>query len=251
MKETVLRRLRPPVPGTRRAVRQRERLERRLRGINRLTWRGVGKVVGGTFMLAFALVVPQGLFESIDSRFGHLAAGLFVLPFVVLSVPFMRYLRRRDGVYKPRELAGLDEWGLAKAAERILRREGFWRVISETVEGRPRVFAWHPGHETLEIAVHTGPAPLRDTAPPWDAVPFGPGRTARLVISVEQFTGKDARWAADQGVHLLDADYLKRWAAEDYLHRLVSLWPSSPASREVVGGRPIYPANSKGRRGRR
>ncbi|MEU1519417.1 hypothetical protein ABZ490_46075 [Streptomyces sp. NPDC005811] len=210
-------------------------------GISRLTWRGVGKLVGGIFVLAFVLVVPLGVFNSIEARFGRLASGLYLVPFVVLSVPFTRYLRRRDGVYKPRELAGLDEWGLAKAAQRILlRREGFWRVISETVEGRPRVFAWHPGDdERLEIAVHTGPAPLRDTAPPWDAVRFGAGRTARLMISVEEFTDEDARWAAGQGVHLLDGDYLKRWAAEGWLHQLVTLWPSSSASRQVVGGRPI------------
>ncbi|MFE2423282.1 hypothetical protein [Streptomyces hokutonensis] len=131
------------------------------------------------------------------------------------------------------------EWGPSKAAQRILLREGFLRVISETLEGRPRVFAWHPGGQKLEIAAHTGSAPLRDTAPPWDAVPFGPGRTARLMISVEEFTYEDDRWAAGHGGHLLDGDYLKRWAAEGWLHKLVTLWPSPPASREVVGGRPL------------
>ncbi|MEH0447812.1 hypothetical protein QA811_30185 [Streptomyces sp. B21-102] len=213
-------------------MRQRKRLELRLSGNSRLTSRDVGKFVGGTVIVTFALVVP-GAFNSIEARFSRLTAGLFVVPCVVLSVLFMRCLRRREGVYKPRELAGLDEWGLAKAAERILLREGFWRVISETQEGRPRVFAWHPIDERLEIAVHTGPAPLRDTAPPWDAVPFGPGRAARLVIGSGAFTDEDVRWAARQGVHLLDGDHLKQWATEGYLHEQVTLWRSPPASRQV------------------
>ncbi|MCX5264881.1 hypothetical protein [Streptomyces sp. NBC_00199] len=215
-------------------MRQRKRLEMRLSGTSRLTSRDVGKFVGGTVIVTFALVVPYGAFNSTEARFSRLTAGLFVAPFVLLSVLFMRYLRRRDGVYKPRELAGLDEWGLAKAAERILLREGFWRVISETQEGRPRVFAWHPIGERLEIAVHTGPAPLRDTAPPWDAAPFSPGRTARLVIGIGAFTDEDARCAAGQGVHLLDGDHLKQWAREGYLHEQVTLWKSPPASRQVA-----------------
>ncbi|MGQ4376432.1 hypothetical protein ACN6K9_006778 [Streptomyces sp. SAS_267] len=232
MNKTVLRRLRPPVPGTRRAVRQQERLETRLKGTSRLTLRDVGIFLGGAFIVAFALVVPTGLFHEIDARFGHLASMLFVLPFVALSVPFMRHLRRRDGVYKPRELTRLDEWGLAKAAERILLREGFWRVISETRECRPRVFAWPPGQETLEIAVHTGPTSLGDAAPQWHAVQFGHGPTARLVISVEEFTDEDTRWAADQGVHLLCHHRLRSWAADEYLCRLLTLWP--PASHTAT-----------------
>ncbi|MEU9137772.1 hypothetical protein AB0D33_17705 [Streptomyces sp. NPDC048404] len=232
MNETALKRLRPPAPGTRRAVRQQERLEMRLKGTSRLTMRDVRRCVGGAFIVAFALVVPTGLFQDIDARFGHLASTLFVLPFVALSVPFMRYLRRRDGVYKPRELARLHEWGLAKAAERILLREGFWRVISETREGRPRVFAWHPAQKTLEIAVHTGPTSLGDAAPQWHAMQFGHGPTARLVISVEEFTDEDTRWAADQGVHLLCHHRLRWWAADEYLGRLLTLWP--PASQRAT-----------------
>ncbi|MFV5994879.1 hypothetical protein ACNPQM_21045 [Streptomyces sp. NPDC056231] len=58
--------------------------------------------------------------------------------------------RRRGGHYTPAEFAGLDDHGLAAAAEWMLLRDG-WHVIAMPVARRPRLYARDRGGRQLDV----------------------------------------------------------------------------------------------------
>lgn len=86
-------------------------------------------------------------------------------------------VRRCGGRYTAVELARLDDRGLAVAATRMLRRDG-WRVLDlSKQEGRPRLSAQDRGGRELDVVFRpvvavdedegaNGPAPLRDAGRP-------------------------------------------------------------------------------------
>ncbi|MEU6688105.1 hypothetical protein [Streptomyces sp. NPDC046832] len=129
-------------------------------------------------------------------------------------------VRRRDGHYTAAELARLDTQGLALAAARMLRRDG-WRVLDLTArEGRPRLYARDRQGRELDVAFPpgssasatdedtSGPAPLREAGRP------GVGHLIRswstsAPSAAQTCSGPPAK----AGVHLLDARQLQRWAS--------------------------------------
>lgn len=134
--------------------------------------------------------------------------------------------RRRGGHYTTDELARLDDHGLAVAAARMLRRDG-WHVVDLTEPGRPRLYARDPrGRRELDVAFRpvatadedegsTGPAPLRETGRP------GVDHLIRVVIHLGTFSRADVLWASRQGgMHLLDGHQLQCWAAGTPLDEL-------------------------------
>ncbi|MFI2764307.1 hypothetical protein ACH5A3_36565 [Streptomyces echinatus] len=126
-------------------------------------------------------------------------------------------VRRRGGHYTAAELARLDDQGLAVAAARMLRRDG-WRVTDLTEQGRPRLYARDRWGRELDVAFRpvgtadedegvSRPAPLREAGRP------GVDRLVRVVVHLGGFSRADVLWASRQGgVHLLDGQQLQRWA---------------------------------------
>lgn len=87
---------------------------------------------------------------------------------------------RRGGRYTPAELAVLDDHGLAVAAERILRRDG-WHVLPMPDDERPRLYARDRRDRRLDVSfrpVEGGPdAAEPRAAPPPCASPAAPPTT--------------------------------------------------------------------------
>ncbi|WP_253195423.1 hypothetical protein [Streptomyces sp. JHA26] len=129
-------------------------------------------------------------------------------------------VRRRGGIYTPAELTTLDEHGLAVAAERMLRRDG-WHVIPMPDAGRPRLYARDRDGRRLDVRFRpadratadrdtsAGPAPtLREPGRP------GADNPIRVIVSRDPYSRTDALRASRQGgVHLVDGRRLHRWAA--------------------------------------
>ncbi|MFI8992181.1 hypothetical protein ACIG63_45850 [Streptomyces antimycoticus] len=171
-------------------------------------------------VLALAVVVLLGGLVWLYGRLGRpgLVLGLVVLAgLAVLLVRRRRaVLRRRRGYYLWAELQHRDEQGLAEAAARMLRRDG-WRVRYEPWEGTPRLLCRDTTGRRLDVTFRPGdgaddgtssaPAPLRA------AGPAGLGAEIRLVVSTGSYSRGDVLWSSRQGgVHLLDGHQLQRWA---------------------------------------
>ncbi|MFD8202278.1 hypothetical protein [Streptomyces sp. NPDC059701] len=136
-------------------------------------------------------------------------------------------VRRRGGIYTPAELMAQDERGLAVAAERMLRRDG-WHVISMPDAGRPRLYArdrsgrqldvgFRPADETpVDRDTLAGPAPtLREPGHP------GVNSLIRVMINQGSYSRTEILSAARQGgVHLIDGHLLQKWAAGTSLDAL-------------------------------
>ncbi|WP_143670322.1 hypothetical protein [Streptomyces antimycoticus] len=171
-------------------------------------------------VLGFALVV---LLSGLVWLYGRLSWPGLLLGLVLLAglaVPLVRrrraVLRRRRGYYRWGELQHRDEQGLAEAAARMLRRDG-WRVRYEPWEGTPRLLCRDESGRRLDVTFRPGngtddgttsaPAPLRA------AGPAGLGDEIRLVVSTGAFSRGDVLWSSRQGgVHLLDGHQLQQWA---------------------------------------
>ncbi|MFC7469159.1 hypothetical protein ACFQVA_18900 [Actinomadura keratinilytica] len=117
-----------------------------------------------------------------DYGLGALLVGALLLAATTLiGVPWRRaVVRRRGGRYTPAELAVLDDHGLAVAAERILRRDG-WHVLPMPDDGRPRLYARDRRDRRLDVSfrpVDGGPgaAEPRAARPPC-ASPAAPPTT--------------------------------------------------------------------------
>ncbi|MFD4764028.1 hypothetical protein ACFWOJ_35925 [Streptomyces sp. NPDC058439] len=154
-----------------------------------------------------------------------LGVGGLVLGVVLLATALVAGLRwrqaaarRHSGIYTPAELAALDDRGLAAAAERMLRRDG-WHVIAMPDGGQPRLYArdrggrqldigFRPADEVVDEDAPTGPAPLREAGRP------GIDNLIRVVVSRGSYSRADVLWASRQGgVHLVDSRQPQQWAA--------------------------------------
>ncbi|MQS18001.1 hypothetical protein F7Q99_38895 [Streptomyces kaniharaensis] len=174
-----------------------------------------------------------------------LVGVLVVLVLVVALVVVVRrrravIARRRSGLYAAADLRALaDEHALARAASRMLRRDG-WRVKSAPWQGTPRLMARDGDGRTLEVTVRPvnevgeatpAPAPLRR------AGTEGFGGVLRLVVSLGRYSRQDVLWASRQGgVYLLDGQQLEMWGAGTDLVQLVGPLPL-PRHRDVGDGR--------------
>lgn len=206
------------MPGSRRSQRQRAVAELRAQGRYGPELRdvlpafvGLGLAVAGPVVLLAWLHRALGV--------GGLVLGVAVLAAATaVGVRWRRaVVRRRGGVYTSAEVAVLDEHGLAAAAERMLRRDG-WHVIAMPDEGRPRLYARDRGGRQLDVAFRPAdeaptdegarPAPLREAGRP------GVDKLLRVVISRGAYSRTDVLWASRQGgVHLVDGRQLQQWAA--------------------------------------
>ncbi|MFE9252176.1 hypothetical protein [Streptomyces sp. NPDC007088] len=217
---------RDPAPESRRSPRRGAAAEPGERGTYDPGLREVLPAFAGLVLAAAVLVL---LLVLSCRAFGVLLPVLGLALLTAVAVPGLRWrraaVRRRGGVYTPAEIAVLDDDGLATAAERILRRDG-WRVIAMPTRGRPRLFARDRGDRLLDIVfragdepsdedTRTGPATLRME---WHT---GVEDLVRVVISKGTYSEEDLRWAARRGVaHLVDGHRLRRWAAGTPLDEL-------------------------------
>lgn len=208
------------MPGSRRSQRQRAVAELRAQGRSGPTFR---EALPGFVGLSLTIGVPAGVLAWMYQRLGVLGLLLGAALLAAAAVLLVRWrraaARRRGGIYTPAELAGLDDRGLAAAAERMLRRDG-WHVIAMPDEGRPRLYARDRGGRRLDVGfrpadeapadedVPSGPAPLRAAGRP------GVDDLIRVVVSRSSYSRTDVLWASRQGgVHLLDGRQLQQWAA--------------------------------------
>ncbi|MER6138317.1 hypothetical protein [Streptomyces sp. NPDC001815] len=207
------------MPGSRRSQRQRAVSELRAQGRYGPELRDV---LPGFVGLGLAVAGPVLALAWLHRSLG---IGGLVLGVVLLAGGTMLGLRwhrvaarRRGGVYTSAELAVLDDHGLAAAAERMLRRDG-WHVIAMPDEGRPRLYArdrsgrqldvgFRPKDEAASEDEPTGPAPLREAGRP------GVDNLIRVVVSKGSYSRTDVLWASRQGgVHLIDGRQLQEWGA--------------------------------------
>lgn len=207
------------MPGSRRAQRQRAVAELRAQGRYGPELRDVLPAFVG---LGFAAAGPVILLAWLHRTLGLVGLVLGVALLAAATVVGLRWrraaTRRRGGIYTPAELAVLDDHGLAAAAERMLRRDG-WHVIAMPDEGRPRLYArdrggrqldvgFRPADEAADENASTGPAPLREAGRP------GVDSLIRVVVSRGSYSRTDVLWASRQGgVHLVDGRQLQQWAA--------------------------------------
>ncbi|WP_338692685.1 hypothetical protein V2W30_00635 [Streptomyces sp. Q6] len=125
---------------------------------------------------------------------------------------------RVRGRYSPAELRRLDQRGLARAVERMLRRDG-WQVTDLSDGDRMRLYARDRLGRELDVAVR----PTVET-PPQENVSgaeriresgrHGADRFLQLFVSQDAFSPSDVMWASRQDdVRLVDGQRLRRWAA--------------------------------------
>lgn len=208
------------MPGSRRSQRQRAVAELRAQGRYGPELRDVLPAFVG---LGLAVAGPVVFLAWLHRALGVGGLVLGVALLAAASAVGLRWrravARRRGGVYTSAELTVLDEHGLATAAERMLRRDG-WHVIAMPDEGRPRLYARDRGGRQLDVAFRpadeapadegapAGPAPLREAGRP------GVDKLLRVVISRGSYSRTDVLWASRQGgVHLVDGRQLQQWAA--------------------------------------
>lgn len=211
------------MPGSRRSQRQRAVSELRAQGRYGPELRDV---LPGFVGLGLAVLAPVLLLVWLYRALGvgGLVVGVVLLAAAAaVGVRWRRaVVRRRGGHYTAAELARLDDRGLAVAAARMLRRDG-WRVVDLTArEGRPRLYARDRRGRELDVAFRpvasaaaadedegaSGPAPLREAGRP------GVDRLIRVVVHLGKFSKTDVLWASRQGgVQLLDGRQLQRWAS--------------------------------------
>ncbi|MFF9128438.1 hypothetical protein ACF09J_35230 [Streptomyces sp. NPDC014889] len=205
------------MPGSRRSQRQRAVSELRAQGRYGPELRDV---LPGFVALGLAVLAPVLLLVWLYRALGVGGPVLGVVLVAAAATAGLRLrrtvVRRRGGHYTAAELARLDDQGLAVAAARMLRRDG-WRVIDlSKQEGRPRLYARDRRGRELDVAFRpvatadegaSGPAPLREAGRP------GVDRLTRVVVHLGSFSHQDVLWASRQGgVHLLDRRQLQRWA---------------------------------------
>ncbi|MEV5607396.1 restriction endonuclease [Streptomyces sp. NPDC052225] len=164
-------------------------------------------------LLVLALLVRgfglSGLVGGVLLLAGAGGAGWFGRRFVV---------RRVQGRYSAAELGRLDRRGLARAVERMLRRDG-WQVTDLSEGERVRLYARDGVGRELDVAIGTtveirrqenvsGAARVRESGG------LGADRFLQLFVSQGVFGPDDVRWASRQdGVRLVDGRLLLRWAS--------------------------------------
>ncbi|QUC63803.1 hypothetical protein IOD14_43950 (plasmid) [Streptomyces sp. A2-16] len=207
------------MPGSRRSQRQRAVSELRAQG---RYGPDLSDVLPAFVGLAFAVTGLVAFLVWLHRTWGGGGLALGVVVLAAATVVGLRWrrtvARRRGGIYTAAELVRLDDSGLAVAAARMLRRDG-WQVVDLTVrEARPRLYARDRRGRELDVAfrpvaladedeVTEGPAPLREAGRP------GVDRLIRVVVHLGTFSRADVLWASRQGgVHLLDGHQLRRWA---------------------------------------
>ncbi|WP_234336252.1 hypothetical protein [Streptomyces sp. NRRL S-1022] len=216
------------MPGSRRSQRQRAVSELRAQGRYGPELRDV---LPGFVGLVLAVLAPVLLLVWFYRALGVGGLVLGVVLLAAAAAVGVRWrravVRRRGGHYTAAELTRLDDQGLAVAAARMLRRDG-WRVVDLTArEGRPRLYARDRRGRELDVAFRPVassaatdedegvPAPLREAGRP------GIDRLIRVVVHLGGFSRTDVLWASRQGgVQLLDGRQLQRWAAGESLDDL-------------------------------
>ncbi|WP_436737637.1 hypothetical protein [Streptomyces sp. BBFR102] len=183
--------------------------------------------------LAGMVLVTAGPVIGLAWLFRVYGVGALLLGAVLLAaatlvgVPWRRaVVRRRSGRYTPAELAVLDDHGLAVAAERILRRDG-WHVLPMPDDGRPRLYARDRRDRRLDVSFRPaedgsgageppgGPATLREPGGPAD------DRVIRVVVSRGTYSPTEIEWASRPGGdHLVDGRQLQQWASGTSLDTL-------------------------------
>lgn len=198
-------------PGSRRAARQRERLQLRLAG--RTTFQDVAPALSAVLVALVTGLV--WLYLQLGTL--GLAFGLLLLAGLVIALSRRRkaVFRRQRGAYTLAELMRMSETTLSAAVARMLSRDG-WRVQAVPWQGRPRLLCQRTGGQDLDVT-------FRPLANVGEEAPVAPLRVApspeqeygtlRLIVSRGTYPRADIIWASRQGgVHLIDGSTLQRWA---------------------------------------
>ncbi|MFE4415568.1 hypothetical protein [Streptomyces sp. NPDC056821] len=168
--------------------------------------------------LGLTLLVPVLLLSRLNRAFGvtGLVAGVILLAAAAtVSLRLRRaFVRRRSGHYTAKELARLDDRGLAEATARMLERDG-WRVADLSLrKGRMRLYAKDRQGRELDIAFH--PVAAADEDARWTVTVRETRRPGvdRVVVHLGGFSRAEVLWASRQSdVLLVDGHQLRRWAA--------------------------------------
>jgi hypothetical protein len=225
---------RTPTPGSKRAWRQR------LRQIERDRLRRAGQApptlrqLRPALVALVAAVVAGGFWLTWSAELlgllGLVLGGSLYLWLLVFLVRLRgAAVRRRRGRYTESEAASLTDGQLPAVVLSLLRRDG-WQVVSAPHQGQPRILGTDRGGREIDVTFRPsdweedtvtsgpGPAPLRA------AGTVGYGGVVRLIVSLGNFSRGDVLWASRQGgLHLVDADLLRRWAAGERVYQLLGL----------------------------
>ncbi|MEV6057773.1 hypothetical protein [Streptomyces sp. NPDC052107] len=174
--------------------------------------------------LGLAVLVPVPLLVWLYRALGVGGLVLGVVLVAAAATAGLRVhrvvVRRRGGRYTAAELVRLDDQGLAVAAARMLRRDG-WKVVGLTArQGRSRLYARDARGRELDVAFRpvatadedesatvSWPAPLREAGRP------GIDGLIRVVVHRGGYSRADVLWPSRQGgVQLLNGLQLQRWA---------------------------------------
>lgn len=227
--------------GTRRAWRQREELQLRLRGEYGPEW---WEILPGFLLVLVAVAVPLSALGWLWARVGWwaalLAAGL--LAYAVREL----VLRRQKAVVRAQrqvrhtlpEIDAADDRGFRRIVGRLLIRDG-WTARGVVVNDAGTVHLVGVGPDgrrmgcAFERGIVTGQDGPRSAAAlrPVSAAPDddGPGAAddgrapLLLVVSSGSFSRERVLWAARTRVRLVDRDTLRRWGAGENLSALLDL----------------------------
>ena len=236
--------LRRSPEGTRRAWRQREELQLRLRGQYGPEW---WEVLPGFLLVLVAVTVPLAVLGWLWARVGWWAA-LLAAAAIVYAVREL-VLRRRATVTPSRrpevrhtleEVDAADDRGFRRIVGRLLVRDG-WTARGVVVNegGTVHLVGVGPDGRRMGCAFERGvsadgpdgPRPAAALRPvsaaPDDDGVQGAADDGRapllLVVSAGSFSRERVVWAARTRVRLVDRDLLRRWGAGESLWELLDL----------------------------
>ncbi|WP_343244874.1 hypothetical protein [Streptomyces sp. SID14478] len=189
---------------------------------------GLRDVLPAFVGLGLAVLLAPLALVTVHRRFGLAALALALALLAVLGCAGLwgrrAFVHRRLGLYTPAELSRLDRRGLARAIERMLRREG-WQVTDLTDGSSVRLYARDAHGRELDVAVRA----TIDVPPEENVVGAGSPDTAsrpdgsrhQLFVHSSAFSRTDVQWASHQPrVQLVDGVRLHRWASGTPLHEL-------------------------------
>ncbi|MEV7002971.1 hypothetical protein AB0N62_35560 [Streptomyces sp. NPDC093982] len=180
-------------------------------------------VLPGFIGLTLSVLAPVLLLAWLNRALGVIGVTLGCVLLVAVGTACLllhrTVVRRRGGRYTPAELARLDDQGLALAAARMLRRDG-WCVVDLSLRGRPRLYAQDCTGRELDVAIrpvtdvtNENEGVSRPAAIVRQAVSPDADHLLRVIVYLGTFSREDVLWASSHGgTHLVDGLQLQRWA---------------------------------------
>ncbi|WP_431684164.1 hypothetical protein [Kitasatospora sp. KL5] len=216
-------------------MRLQRRLELRAAGLGPLTTRELRPAL---IALAVAAVVAIFWLVWCWRLLGGLGLALGGSLYLALLARLVLWrgavVRRRRGRFTAAEAEALTDAQVHRVVLALLRRDG-WLVAWQPYQGRPRIVGTDcSGQRPIDVTFRpvdwkeddeTGPAPALRAA--GNAVRDG---TVRLLVTLGTFPRGDVLWASRQGLHLVNGNLLRRWAAGERINQLLGIVPGRRVS---------------------